>query len=95
MRGAVSVAHHTPCTGRAWTANELRLKSFEDLHGLWFVLLKEKNNILTERLHLKQGGMAQPDGGRLKKVRDERWHSGNVPCIHAATLPGEEEYGSP
>lgn len=56
-------------TGDAWPCVLLRKKSFEDLHKLYYLCLKEKNKLLGEQnFHLQNNTrMVQP--GRVKKVK--------------------------
>lgn len=86
--------------GRAWTASELRLKAFADLHKLWFVLLKEKNMLLTERLAARsavpRGSVTFKNPLRLRKVKlsmariqrvlSERQHVYQAAIQHIRTL---------
>lgn len=60
--------------GRAWKAAELRLKSFDDLHKLWYVLLKEKNLLLSQREMMDENGQKafKRKNSRLWKVRHPR-----------------------
>ncbi|XP_067085855.1 39S ribosomal protein L47, mitochondrial [Osmerus mordax] len=55
-------------SGAPWTAKHLRAKSNEDLHKLWYVLLKEKNMLLTVEQESKRQCMQMPSPERLKKV---------------------------
>ena len=57
--------------GRAWKSSELRLKSFDDLHKLWYVLLKEKNALLTEYYDCESRNVAMTHPERLHKVKME------------------------
>merc|ERR1712181_151929 len=52
-----------------WPAVLLRLKSFEDLHKLWYVCLKEKNFLLAEQHEARQRRVKWMHHGRLKKVK--------------------------
>ncbi|KAN0047451.1 hypothetical protein ACTA71_001833 [Dictyostelium dimigraforme] len=56
-----------PLAGRPWSASDLRGKSFNDLHELWFELLKERNKLLTEKELNKNHRLINPL--RIKKVR--------------------------
>lgn len=74
--------------GRAWTVNELRSKDWEDLHRLWWVCLKERNRLSTERRErnrVKAGYGDLESEERLKEVKltqraikhvlTERWYA--------------------
>lgn len=57
-------------TGRSWRVSELRLKSFDDLHKLWFILLKERNVLLTEKAWCKTNSRHWTNGeSNLFKVK--------------------------
>ncbi|KAF8429532.1 50S ribosomal protein L4 [Tirmania nivea] len=40
--------------GRAWSVEELRRKSWEDLHKLWWLCVKERNILYTQSLERKR-----------------------------------------
>jgi len=54
--------------GREWRKDELRLKSNTDLHKLWFILLKERNMLLTMEEAYKDEFVAMPNPERIDKV---------------------------
>ncbi|KAF6167404.1 hypothetical protein GIB67_004522 [Kingdonia uniflora] len=54
---------------RGWKASELRLKSWDDLQKLWYVLLKEKNMLMTQRQMLNAQNLQFPNPERIPKVR--------------------------
>lgn len=65
--------------GRAWRAAELRLKSFDDLHKLWYVLLKEKNLLLSQR------EMTDENGQKAFKRKNSRIWKVCAPLVYFAS----------
>lgn len=55
-------------SGREWLTEELRIKSNEDLHKLWYVLLKERNMLMTMKYAAKEQKELFPNPERLDRV---------------------------
>lgn len=56
--------------GRSWRLDELRIKSNSDLHKLWYVLLKEKNMLLTMEHECERAYELFPNPERVDKVQE-------------------------
>lgn len=56
--------------GRSWKPDELRIKSNSELHKLWFVLLKERNMLLTMEHECKEQAELFPNPERIDKVEE-------------------------
>ncbi|XP_055610220.1 39S ribosomal protein L47, mitochondrial [Uranotaenia lowii] len=56
--------------GRSWKKDELRIKSNTDLHKLWFVLLKERNMLLTMEHECNEKMELFPNPERIDKVNE-------------------------
>jgi large subunit ribosomal protein L47 len=59
---------HIINTGRSWKIDELRIKSNDDLHKLWYVLLREKNAILADACVFEKISGEKMPKSRLEKV---------------------------
>uniref|UniRef100_A0A1B6MMC2 Large ribosomal subunit protein uL29m n=1 Tax=Graphocephala atropunctata TaxID=36148 RepID=A0A1B6MMC2_9HEMI len=56
--------------GRSWKKEELRIKSHSDLHKLWYVLLKERNMLMSMEHECKEAFEIFPNPERLDKVKE-------------------------
>ncbi|KAJ1827561.1 54S ribosomal protein L4 mitochondrial, partial [Coemansia sp. RSA 2708] len=59
-------------TGRSWMASELRQKSWEDLQKLWYVVLKERNLLASQRDECRRLGVSAAffeNRGRIVKCK--------------------------
>lgn len=74
--------------GRPWTTEELRNKSWEDLHCLWWVCVKERNVLATQRVERTrvEAGYGDFEAGKrtahvrrtqraIKQVLTERYYA--------------------
>ncbi|KAJ5510113.1 Ribosomal protein L47 mitochondrial [Penicillium expansum] len=87
-REALPTPSYDNTHGRQWGIQELRERSWEDLHGLWHVCVRERNRIATsdferERIQAGYGGFESQERDKvirstmknIKHVLRERWYA--------------------
>ncbi|KAF8561783.1 hypothetical protein P879_10853 [Paragonimus westermani] len=57
-------------SGRPWRKDELRLKNNSDLHKLWYILLKERNMLMTMEEEHNRCLERMPNAERFEKVEE-------------------------
>jgi large subunit ribosomal protein L47 len=55
--------------GRSWTIGELRSRDWESLHQLWWVCVKERNRLATEKIERER--LQAGYGDRENEARDK------------------------
>lgn len=77
-----NVGNKPVVVGGDWKAWMLREKSTDDLHKLWYVLLKERNALLTELQQCRSKNLMMPNPTRRVKVRESLASCGYERAIH-------------
>lgn len=69
----ISIERLTFWPGRAWTVHELRGRDWETLQRLWWVCVKERNRLATEKLERarQKAGYGDVEGKDRDKVVQE------------------------
>jgi hypothetical protein len=68
LRQSDITAFFFPYAGRSWEAHELRRKGFPDLHALYYVLLRERNLLMTQKETIRRFGILKELQGSIPEL---------------------------